>query len=477
MKLLRNAPFIDGKWNNYTSQTTFEVVNPADSSVVAEVVDCGEKEVSRAVNSAHSALDQWKGKNPHERADLLRKWYDLMLEYRQQLGEIMTLEQGKPIGEAIGEIQYAASFVRWYSEEAIRTYGETIPAPASQSRFVTIRQPVGVVAGITPWNFPSAMITRKAAPALAAGCTFVAKPAEDTPLSALALAVLAEKAGIPHGVFNVVPLSNPELFSEVIFSDDRIRKISFTGSTTVGKMLMKSASSSVKKISLELGGNAPFIVFEDADIAKAIKGLMTAKFRNSGQACIAANRIYVHEKIKPEFIAALAEKIKFLKVGSGMDKETQIGPLINAEAMKKVQGLMNDALDKGAKKIWGESPDGLFFYPTLLDHCTEDMQIFENEIFGPLATVYSFSNYEEVIQSANNTPFGLAAYVYSQNVARCWKAAEDLEYGMVGINSGFISDASAPFGGIKQSGIGREGSKYGIDEYLEIKYMSFGGIK
>lgn len=477
MKLLRNSPFIDGNWNNYTSQTTFEVVNPADSSIVAKVVDCGEKEVSLAVDAAHSALGNWKGRTSYERADLLRKWYDLIMEHRHQLGELMTLEQGKPLGEAIGEIQYAASFVRWFSEEAIRTYGETIPAPAPQSRFVTIRQPVGVVAGITPWNFPSAMITRKAAPALAAGCTFVAKPAEDTPLSALALAVLAEEAGIPKGVFNVVPLSNPELFSKVIFSDDRLRKISFTGSTQVGKILMKAASSSVKKVSLELGGNAPFIVFEDADIQKAVKGLMTAKFRNAGQACIAANRIYVHESIKEEFVSALAEKIKALKVGSGMDKDTQIGPLINDEAREKVENLMNDAIEKGAVKICGGSSKGLFFKPALLDQCTEKMQLFSNEIFGPLAAVYSFSTYEEVIQSANNTPFGLAAYVYSQNVARCWRSSEDLEYGMVGINSGFISDASAPFGGIKQSGIGREGSKYGIDEYLEIKYMSFGGIK
>nr|MBS0037161.1 NAD-dependent succinate-semialdehyde dehydrogenase [Saprospiraceae bacterium] len=480
MNLQKNRPFINGKWVNPTKGKKFNVDNPADPGEQTLVMDCGVEECKNAVDAAHNALPAWSSKSATERGEILKKWYELILENQDKLAAIMTEEQGKPLAEAKGEIVYGASFVKWFAEEAVRAYGETIPAPASASRFITIRQPVGVVAAITPWNFPSAMITRKAAPALAAGCTIVIKPSEETPMSALGLAALAEKAGMPPGVFNVITISDPTVFSEVIFSDDRVRKLSFTGSTQVGKRLMEAASQSIKKISLELGGNAPFIVFEDADLKRAVSGLMMAKFRNCGQACTAANRIYIHSDIYDDFMKLFKEKVKNLKVGPGTQSGVNLGPLINQKAVKKVRQLLKDAVDKGARVTLGGKEmekDSLFFQPTILENCTEEMNVFKEEIFGPVAAIYRFDDYDKIMASANRTPYGLASYFYSADVARCWLAAEALESGMVGINSGFISDASAPFGGIKESGIGREGSRYGLDEYLEIKYMSFGGIK
>jgi len=477
--LLKNQAYINGKWINASNNATFEVFNPTNGEVISRVSDCTEKEIKLAVDAAWDAWKGWKNRTAYDRCHLLKKWNELILDHRMELAEIMTMEQGKPLHEAEGEIQYAASFVEWFAAEGLRAYGETIPAPAPKSRFVTIRQSVGVVAAITPWNFPSAMITRKLAPALAAGCTVIVKPSEETPLSALALAALAEKAGIPNGVINVVTTNNAPLFSQHIFPDERVRKISFTGSTAVGKKLMKAASDTVKKISLELGGNAPFIVFEDAHIQQAVKGLRTAKFRNAGQACIAANRIFVHESIYEEFSSQLVNRVDKMRVGGGTEKGVEMGPLINQRACEKLDRLIADALEKGAtllNSFTGAEKKGLFYPPVVLGNCSEDMDIFHEEIFGPVAALYSFKEFDEVIHLANNTRHGLAAYLYSNDVARCWTAAEQLEYGMTGINSGFISDASAPFGGIKESGMGREGSRYGLDEYLEIKYMSFGGI-
>lgn len=475
MSLIRENLFINGDWRPANNQKTFSVRNPADGKTVAKVADAEGSDVNEAINAATLAFNGWANTTAYERSSILTKWHQLILENRSELSELMTLEQGKPLKEARGEITYAASFVKWFAGEAVRAYGETIPAPAPRSRFVTIRQAVGPVAIITPWNFPSAMITRKAAAALAAGCSLVTKPSEETPLSALALAYLGEKAGIPPGVFNVVNCSNPEIFSEQIFSDSRIRKISFTGSTAVGKKLMKASSTTLKKVSLELGGNAPFIVFQDADIDRAVKGLMTAKFRNGGQACIAANRIFVQNELMEEFCSKLHDRIKLLKIGSGMSSDTDIGPMINRNAIDKLSRLVNNAVEMGAKLVVGGNDlEERYFQPTLLTSCRDEMVIFKEEIFGPVAAIYSFDSEKEVVERANNSPHGLTAYFYSGDVSRCWRLAERLECGMVGINSGFISDASAPFGGVKESGMGREGSRHGLDEYLEIKYMSFG---
>ncbi|TVR76336.1 MAG: NAD-dependent succinate-semialdehyde dehydrogenase [Saprospirales bacterium] len=475
MSLIRSRLFINGQWRDSDGRKSMVVLNPADGSVVAEVADATKGDIDAAVSSAADAYSGWRSRTTYDRCTLLTKWYELIMQNRTELAEIMTLEQGKPLKEAKGEITYAASFVKWFAEEGVRAYGETIPAPAPNSRFVAIRQAVGPVAIITPWNFPSAMITRKAAPALAAGCTLVAKPSEETPLSALALAALAESAGFPAGVFNVVNCSNPQEFSDVVFSDQRIEKLSFTGSTPVGKKMMKASSATLKKVSLELGGNAPFIVFNDADIDKALKGLMTAKFRNGGQACIAANRIFVHKDVMDAFCDKLFNKMKNLKLGPGIKNDTDIGPQINKKAVSKLSRLVNNAMQNGATlKLGGNAIEDCYFEPTLLLNCSDDMEVFKEEIFGPVAAIYSFESEKEVIQRANNTPHGLASYFYSKDVSRCWRVAEALECGMVGINSGFISDASAPFGGVKESGIGREGSRHGLNEYLELKYMSFG---
>lgn len=467
--------YIDGELRDSNTGSTFEVCNPADGTVVSEVSKAGVKDVKSGVDAASTAFGTWSALPASRRCSLLRKWHRKIMSNRDQLAETMTLEQGKPIAEAKGEISYAASFVRWFSEEGVRAYGETIPAPTAKSRFVTIRQPVGVAALITPWNFPAAMITRKVAPALAAGCTVVIKPSEETPLSALALAELAGEAGIPPGVINVVTLKDPKVFSKVIFSDERVLKISFTGSIPVGKKLMEMAAPQLKKLSLELGGNAPFIVFEDADIDRAVRGLMTAKFRNGGQACIAANRVFLHEDIYETFYNRLREAFGKLKIGKGLNPETDIGPLINKKAVDKIQRLMKDAVGKGARLVaGGKVVNERWFEPTILTDCNEDMDIFREEIFGPVVALYKFRNEDEVVRSANNTPAGLAGYFYSGDVSRCWRVGERMQCGMVGVNSGFISDASAPFGGVKESGIGREGSRYGLDEYMEIKYLSFG---
>ncbi len=467
-------------WESSDEQDALEVTNPANQQLIAKIKNFGYRDCKSSIDRAHAALASWRDRTAYDRSRLMKKWFSLVKERRNDLAMIMTMEQGKPLSEAKGEITYSSSFIRWFAEEGIRAYGETIPAPAASSRFVTIRQSVGVVAAITPWNFPSAMITRKLAPALAAGCTVVVKPSEETPLSALALASLAEEAGIPKGVVNVVTPTDPEEFSKAVFEDSEVRKISFTGSIPVGKKLMAAAAKTVKKISLELGGNAPFIVFEDADIKRAVSGLMTAKFRNNGQACIAANRIFLHESIYGEFMELFEKKVRELKVGPGMESQSDLGPLINKAACKKASEMVEEALEKGARLRYRgqqEADGSLFYPPVILENCTEEMRVFKEEIFGPVAAVSSFKDGRRVIEQANDTQSGLAAYFYSRDISRCWICAEELEYGMVGVNSGFISDASAPFGGIKESGIGREGSRYGLEEYMEIKYMSFGGIK
>jgi succinate-semialdehyde dehydrogenase / glutarate-semialdehyde dehydrogenase len=475
MELLRDKMYIGEKWRAGASGKTIPVWNPATGELIKEISDAETSDIEEAVDRAHRAFGAWSSKTAAQRCSLLRKWHRRIMANRDRLAEIMTMEQGKPLAEAKGEISYAASFVRWFSEEGVRAYGETIPAPSAKARFVTIRQPIGVAALITPWNFPAAMIARKVAPALAAGCTTVIKPSEETPFSALALAALAEEAGIPSGVINVVTVKDPQKFSDVIFSDQRVRKISFTGSIPVGKKLMEMAAPQLKKLSLELGGNAPFVVFDDADIDSALRGLMTAKFRNGGQACIAANRVYLHEDIYETFSTRLIAAVGKLKIGKGLNPETDIGPLINRKAVGKIQRLMEDAVGKGARLVaGGKVVNERWFEPTVLTDCNEDMEIFREEIFGPLVALYKFKNEDEVVQSANNTPAGLAGYFYSGDVNRCWRVGERLQCGMVGVNSGFISDASAPFGGVKESGIGREGSRYGLEEYMEIKYLSFG---
>lgn len=439
----------------------------------------GREDTKLAIDSAYEALEEWRSLKASKRARLLRNWYDLIYKNTDDLARLLTLEQGKPLAEAKGEILYGASFVEWFAEEAKRVYGDVIPSHMDNSKIVVIKQPIGVVAAITPWNFPNAMITRKIAPALAAGCTVIVKPAEDTPLSALALAELAEKAGIPKGVINIVTTSNPAEVGEELSYNPLVRKLSFTGSTDVGKILMRQCADTVKKMSLELGGNAPFIIFDDADIDAAVQGAIIAKYRNSGQTCICANRIFAQEGIYDEFVEKFSKAVSQQKVGNGFDEGITIGPLINDSAMVKVEKLMNDAIDKGAKiEIGGEKHDlGKTFYkPTVLSNVNIDMAIHREEIFGPIAPVFKFTTEEEVIKMANDTEYGLAAYFYGRDIGQVWRVAEGLEYGMVGINTGAISTTVAPFGGIKHSGFGREGSKYGIDEFLEIKYLNFAGL-
>ena len=480
--LLRNQAFINGEWVDANDASTFSVKNPANEEEVGLVPDMGASETRKAIEAANKAFKVWSAYSAGKRARILQNWYRLQMENLNDLATILTSEQGKILAEAKGEIKYGAAFVEWFSEEARRTYGDVIPAQGNDKRIITIKQPVGVVAAITPWNFPHAMITRKVAPALAAGCTVVIKPAEDTPLSALALAVLAEEAGFPSGVLNVVTTNNPAAVGKELTSNPIVRKLSFTGSTPVGKMLMAQCADTVKKVSLELGGNAPFIVFDDSDVDEAVAGAMAAKYRNGGQTCICANRIYAQEGVFEEFTTKLSEAAAKQTVGDGLEYGVRIGPMINKAAIQKVDRLVSDALSKGAKVLTGGKqpatlPAGHFFEPTVLTEVNEHMAISEEEIFGPIAPVYSFATEEEVIQKANNTKFGLAAYFYGRDYARIWRVAEALEYGMVGINTGLISTPAAPFGGVKESGIGREGSKYGIDEFMEIKYLCFGGIK
>jgi succinate-semialdehyde dehydrogenase/glutarate-semialdehyde dehydrogenase len=472
-KLWRTEAYINGKWISAKKGKTFEVENPYNQKVIAKVADLGEKATQKAIEAAEKALSIWQGKTTVERSQILRKWYDLIMENLDDLALILTLEQGKPLEEAKGEIKYGASFVEWFAEEARRIYGDVIPAQQNGKRILTIKQAVGVVGAITPWNFPNAMITRKIAPALAAGCTVVIKPAANTPLSALALAELAAQAGFPKGVINIITSDDAATIGETLTKSPIVKKISFTGSTKVGKILLKQSAETVKKVSMELGGNAPFIVFEDADIEAAVEGAIAAKFRNAGQTCICVNRFYVQASVHDEFVEKLAKATKKLKIGNGTKKGVNIGPLINKSAVEKVERLLKDAIDKGAKiETGGKAGKGYFFEPTLISKATNEMNLQKEEIFGPIAAVFKFETETEVIKAANDTEFGLASYFYTKDYARIWRVSEGLEYGMVGINTGSISTAVAPFGGVKESGFGREGSKYGIDDFIVVKQLN-----
>ncbi|WP_280562365.1 NAD-dependent succinate-semialdehyde dehydrogenase [Chromohalobacter sp. 48-RD10] len=472
--LFRPFAYIDGNWVAADSGEQIEVDDPATGEVVGRMPKLGRAETERAIEAAESAWPAWRALTAQERADTLMKWYDLMLEHQDQLAAIMTAEQGKPIKEAAGEIAYAASFLRWFAEEARRVYGDTIPAAKSNQRIVVLKQPIGVVGAITPWNFPSSMITRKAAAALAAGCPIVIKPASQTPFSATALAALAEQAGVPRGVFNVVPGRASEI-GKAMTESPVVRKITFTGSTEVGSQLMASAAEHIQKISLELGGNAPFLVFEDADLDAAVEGAMASKFRNAGQTCVCTNRFLVQSSVINAFSEKLAAAMNSeLHVGPGTEKGVNIGPLIDDDAVAKVSEHIQDAVERGAELLLGGHTHplgGRFFSPTLVSHANTDMKVAHEETFGPLAAVLPFDDEEAAVKMANDTRFGLASYFYANDLSRVWRVAEALEYGMVGINTGLISNASAPFGGVKASGLGREGSKYGIDEYMETKYL------
>jgi len=476
--LFRQQCYVNGDWCNADSKATINVTNPADAGVIGTIPKMGQAETRRAIEAAQAALSEWRSKLPKERAIILRKWFDLMMANQDDLALIMTTEQGKPLAEAKGEIAYAASFIEWFAEEAKRIYGDVIPQHQADKRLVVIKQPVGVCGLITPWNFPAAMITRKAAPALAAGCTVVIKPATQTPFSAFALVELAERAGVPKGVMNVLTGSASEIGSELT-SNPTVRKISFTGSTEVGSLLMKQSAASIKKISLELGGNAPFVVFDDADLDAAVEGAMASKYRNAGQTCVCANRILVQDGVYDAFAKKLSKKVAALTVGRGTDAGVIIGPLIDANAVAKVQEHIDDALAKGAKVAVGGKTHklgGLFFEPTVLTDVDTSMKVTREETFGPVAPLFRFKTEEEAITMANDTEFGLAAYFYARDMGRVWRVGEGIESGMVGVNTGIISNEVAPFGGVKQSGIGREGSKYGIEEYLEVKYLCIGGI-
>ncbi len=474
--LLKNQAFLAGDWQGADDGATFEVRNPATGQVLATVPQMGSTETRRAIEAANAAWPAWRAQRALARAAILRKWYQLMLDNADDLARIMTAEQGKPLAEAKGEIQYAASFLEWFGEEAKRVYGDTIPSPTNDKRIVVVKEPVGVCAAITPWNFPAAMITRKVGPALAAGCPIVVKPAEATPLSALALAELAERAGLPKGVLSIVT-GEPKQIGAEMTGNALVRKLSFTGSTAVGRLLMAQCAPTVKKVSLELGGNAPFIVFDDADLDAAVVGAIASKYRNSGQTCVCANRLYVHERVYDAFAEKLRAAVEQLKVGRGTEDGVVQGPLINEAAVRKVEAHIADALSKGASIATGGKRHALgqtFFEPTVLTGVSPAMQLAKEETFGPVAPLFKFSSDDEVIRMANDTEFGLAAYFYSRDIARVWRVAEALEYGMVGINTGIISNEVAPFGGVKQSGVGREGSHYGIDEYTVIKYLCLG---
>lgn len=475
--LLLSDAYVDGTW--VSSPSRFAVHNPADGTVITQVSDGGAELAIAAIHAAKNASDDWRGQTAGERSRLLRHWFELIMQNQDELARIMTLEQGKPLSEAKGEVAYGASFVEWFAEEAKRVYGETIPSPGSDKRILVIKQPVGVVTAITPWNFPSSMITRKVAPALAAGCTFVLRPASQTPLSALALAYLADLAGFPPGVFNVVTSLNANEVGKVFTEHPLVAKFSFTGSTAVGKKLIAQCASTVKRVSMELGGNAPFIVFDDADLDAAVRGAIASKYRNAGQTCVCANRFFIQTGVMDAFVSKLAQAVSQLKVGKGLDKGVEVGPLINAKAMQAVDNLVQTSIAQGAELVLGGKPHplgGSFYSPTILKNVTNDMPIAIEEIFGPVAPLIPFTTEEEAVQLANDTPFGLAAYFYTRDIGRMWRVSEGLEYGMVGINEGIISNAAAPFGGMKESGLGREGSRHGMDEYLEMKYLCVGGI-
>jgi succinate-semialdehyde dehydrogenase/glutarate-semialdehyde dehydrogenase len=477
--LLRDACYIGGEWLPARGGETIAVRNPSTGSVIGTVPNMGAADTRQAIDQANLALPAWRARTASQRSQILRCWFDLIITNREDLATIMTAEQGKPLAESRGEIAYAASFIEWFAEEGKRIYGDTIPSFSSDRRIVVLKQPIGVCAAITPWNFPAAMITRKAGPALAAGCTMVVKPASQTPLSALALAALADRAGLPKGVFSVVTGSASQIGGEMT-SNPIVRKLTFTGSTEIGKQLIAQSASTVKRTSMELGGNAPFIVFDDADLDAAVKGAMASKYRNAGQTCVCVNRILVQDGVYDAFIERFSKAVEILKVGDGFDSEVTIGPLINEAAIEKVEEHISDAVTKGAKVKSGgcrHSLGGTFFEPTILTGATRDMLVFREETFGPLAPVFRFKTEGEAIELANDTEFGLAAYFYGRDIGRIWRVAEALEYGMVGINEGIISTEVAPFGGIKESGNGREGSKYGIDDYLEVKYLCMGGLQ
>ena len=477
-ELWKTTSFVNGEWLD--KDAAFKLENPANGQEIAQIGEVTPEQLERAVGSAYQVLSEWQQKTVDERATLLRRWFDLIIANQSDLAVIMTAEQGKPMKEALGEVVYGANYIRWYAEEARRINGDVLPVNQAGRRALVLKRPIGVVTAITPWNFPSSMILRKAAAALAAGCTFVVKPSELTPLSALALAQLACEAGIPDGVFNVVVGSNAQPIGEILTTHPKVAKFSFTGSTSVGKKLLHQCASTVKKTSMELGGNAPYIAFDDADLDVAIKGAMGSKFRNSGQTCVSANRLFVHKNIYSKFVARLTEKVTALKIGEGIEEGVNIGPLIEPKALDKVDKLVAQAVSSGAKLICGgkrlERP-GNFYQPTILTDVSADMDIFSCEIFGPVASIIPFENEEEVIRLANQTNYGLCSYVFTQNLNRIWRLSEQLEFGMVGINEGVLSNPAAPFGGIKESGMGREGGSWGIEEYLETRYVCMGNIE
>ena len=475
---MNTCSYINGNWHK--SDSTFKVLNPATGELIVQVSDAGADEATLAVQAAKSAFKSWSAKPAQERANLLRNWFNLMMTHQEDLARILTLEQGKSLVEAKGEIAYGASFIEWFAEESKRVYGDTIPSLSANQKVIVIKQAIGVVAAITPWNFPNAMIARKAAAALAAGCTFVVRPAAQTPLSALAMAELAQRAGIPAGVFNVVVGEKASEIGQVLTTHPDIAKFTFTGSTAVGKMLIKQCASTVKKVSMELGGNAPFIVFNDADIDEAVKGAINSKYRNAGQTCVCTNRIFVQKDVLTVFTEKFTAAVAKLTVGNGLNDHTDIGPLITSEAVDGVAKLVDESISQGAVLAMGgkrHQAGSHFYQPTILTQVTHDMTIAHSEIFGPVSTIIAFEDEADVIAMANDTEYGLAAYFYSRDIGRVWRVAQALEYGMVGINEGLISNAAAPFGGVKQSGNGREGSKYGLDDYLEIKYLCMGGIE
>ena len=477
-ELLKKGSYINGQWFE-SAKDTFAVNNPVDGKNIVMVADASPDDALAAVDAAKQAMPAWQALSAKKRSRLLRNWYNLVREHKDDLAAILTAEQGKPVNESVSEVLYGANYIEWFAEEAKRVYGDTIPAPSSDKRLVVIKQAVGVVTAITPWNFPSSMITRKAAPAMAAGCTFIVKAAAETPLSALALAVLAEKAGIPAGVFNVIVTTDSRGVGKVLTGDPRVAKFSFTGSTPVGKILLKQCADTVKKTTMELGGNAPFIVFDDANIDAALEGVIASKFRNAGQTCVCSNRIFVQEPIYDEFAERLVALVGDFTIGDGFKESIDIGPLIHSEAVDSVNELVVNAQKSGAEVLIGGQRSDLgssFYQPTVLGGVTDKMDIFQQEIFGPVAPLIKFKSEQEVVQQANDTEFGLAAYMYARDIGRVWRVSEALEYGMVGINEGIISNEMAPFGGVKQSGMGREGSKYGIDDYLEIKYLCMGEI-
>jgi len=477
--LFREQSYVNGEWISAVNGETFAVTNPADGSLLAEVAELDVAAARAAIEAASAAWPAWRSKTAKERSAILRRWFNLMHKNKDDLAVLMTAEQGKPLAESVGEVVYGASFVEWFAEEAKRVYGDVIPTHLPDRRIITIKQPIGVVAAITPWNFPNAMITRKAAPALAAGCPIVIKPASETPLSALALAELAAQAGIPAGVFNVITTTNSRAVGVELTENPLVRKFSFTGSTEVGKILIRQCASTVKKVSMELGGNAPFIVFDDADVDSAVQGAIISKYRNAGQTCVCANRIYVQEAVHDDFVEKFTAAVQQLKVGRGDEAGVAIGPMISADAIDKVEELLDDAKEKGASVIEGgerHQLGGFFYQPTVVSGVTANMAFASEEIFGPVAPVFKFSSEEEVIELANATRFGLASYFYARDLGRVFRVAEALEYGMVCVNDGILSTEIAPFGGVKESGTGREGSKYGIDEFIEIKYITLAGI-